>query len=683
VNLSNELEETIRRSGQFFREKRRRAIEEKMKNINPPQDESILKEMVHNISDKPLSIEQMNALAHEANFNTADATPMRFIAEFDDILSQTESTEEERNLIRQQISNIVIAHKPVYTLTKEERKILDDLKSDKDIIILPADKGRINVVMNTSEYLEKIGILLSDREAYRICEGDPMKTLVGQINRFLNKLKRTGAISNSDWTRMKPTDSTLAQFYGLPKIHKEGNPLRPIVSFNGSPTHGLAKWLFNHLKHLTKLSEYSVSSSKEFLLKLQPHQINPDEIMLSFDVTSLFTSIPKSLAVETMRMLLEEKYTEKENAPKIGDIIELINFCLRTYFTNDGIIYEQIKGTPMGSPLSCLIAEAVSQRLENTAFSTIQPKFWARYVDDTFVIVKRNYKEDLDKLLDSVFSDINFTVEEELQNKLPFLDVLVRREEDGTLQTSVYRKATSTLQIVNFNSNHPLVHKKNCVKALFDRVKTHCNTQDSKKIESDYLNNQFRQNSYPKSFVKRHSRTTVATAEEKPKFWRSLPYIKNVSEAAARLLKPFGVGIGHHPDSTIRSKYMRPKKPPPPLEKSGIIYKIKCLDCPANYVGESSKMLKSRLHEHKLAVKRSDPLSQISNHILDNNHKFAFDAAEIVGQSSRRNSRLVQEAWNTNENSINRCIDLPPPYQAVRHELSRRAAKFAAGDSSQ
>jgi hypothetical protein len=673
TDLSNQLEETIIRSGKFFKERRRAAIEEKMSRILPTVSNFSMNELVHNISDRELNPEQINALSHEANFNTSDAKPINFIAEFENILSQTDATEDDRNAIRQKISSLVVSHKPVNTLTQRETRILNELKSDKDITILPADKGRSTVVMNKSEYTEKIEILLSDREAYKTCEGDPMKTLIGKINRYLNKLKRSKAISQNDWLQMKPTDSAMARFYGLPKIHKEGNPLRPIVSYNGSPTYGLAKWLYKHLKHLTKDSDYSINSSGEFLTKLNNIKLEADESMISFDVSSLFTSIPRDLAIETMGILLADKFTEKENTPKIADFLELIKFCLTTYFTNDGIIYEQIKGTPMGSPLSGLIAEAVLQRLEYTAFSTIQPKFWARYVDDTFVIVNVNYKGDLKNLLCSIFDDIHFTVEEEVENKLPFLDVLVTKTSEGSLETSVYRKATNTLQVINFNSNHPLIHKKGCVRTLFGRVKSHCNTQESKRDEIIYLNNLFRFNNYPPAFIKRYSRhinnTNNTETRDKPRLWRSLPYIKDVSEAAARILRPFGIGIGHHPNSTIRNKYMNIKEPLKNMDKSAIIYKIDCKNCPANYIGETSKCLKSRLHEHKLAVRRADPLSQISSHCLQNNHEFAFEEAKIIGQSKTKIGRLVHEAWNTSTHSINRCIDLQPPYQAIRHEI--------------
>nr|VZI28966.1 unnamed protein product [Spirometra erinaceieuropaei] len=88
---------------------------------------------------------------------------------------------------------------------------------------------------------------------------------------------------------------------------------------------------------------------------------------------SLFTSIPQDLAIETVQLLLRNKYDETENRLGHAQVLQLLKFCLRTYFTFDGTIYEQVKGTPMGSPISGFIAEAVLQRLESLVFQHHRP----------------------------------------------------------------------------------------------------------------------------------------------------------------------------------------------------------------------------------------------------------------------------------------------------------------------
>nr|VZI32338.1 unnamed protein product [Spirometra erinaceieuropaei] len=332
----------------------------KLPNPTSPRNDKL----VHNLSSKELTKDQMQVLRHEASFNTTDAKPVNMIAAVESILSQTEATEETKSLIRHQVSSLLMAHRPREVLSKVERDALRELKVDKDLVIVPADKGRSTVVLDRTDYLQKAKGLLEDRQFYVPCATNPVKALTREINATLLALENSGAITPTDRRMARPQDTALARFYGLPKVHKDGAPLRPIVSLKGTPTYGLAKWLFRRLKFLTAESDTTVSSSAEFLEKLKG-----------------------DLAIETIELLLQSKYDETENRLGRAQVLQLLKFCLRTYFTFDGTIYEQVKGTPMGSPISGFIAEAVLQRLESLVFQHHKPTFWARYVDDTFVVI--------------------------------------------------------------------------------------------------------------------------------------------------------------------------------------------------------------------------------------------------------------------------------------------------------
>nr|VZI52022.1 unnamed protein product [Spirometra erinaceieuropaei] len=192
-------------------------------------------------------------------------------------------------------------------------------------------------------------------------------------------------------------------------------------------------------------------------------------------------------AIMTVELLLRSKYDETENCLGRDPVLQLLKFCLRTYFMFDGTIYEQVKGTPMGSPISGFIVEAVLQRLESLVFQHHRPKFWARYVNDTFVVIKRDQVRTFKERLSSVFPDIQFTMKEEENNQLAFLDALVFRKDCGGLKTKVFQKATNTMQVLNFNNNHPISHKRSCVRTLYRRVETHCSEPEDKIAELRYL----------------------------------------------------------------------------------------------------------------------------------------------------------------------------------------------------
>nr|VZI41480.1 unnamed protein product [Spirometra erinaceieuropaei] len=601
------------------------ALENKFR--KPPSPKSPRNDKrVHNLPSKGLTKDQMQVLRHEASFNMADTKPVNMIAAVESILFQTEATEETKNLIRHQVSSLLMAHRQREVLSKLERGALRELKADKDLVIVPADKGRATVVLDKPDYLQKAKGLLEDRQFYVPCATNPLKALIREINATLLALENSGAITPTDRRMASPQDTALARFYGLPKVHKDGAPLRPIVSLKGTPTYGLAKWLFRRLKFLTAESDTTVSSSAQFLEELK-----------------------EELTIETTELLLQSKYDETENRLGHAQVLQLLKLCLRTYFTFDGTIYEQVKGIPMGSPISGFIAEAVRVvGLPTPETEILGP-----------VLTFQEH-------LNAVFPDIQFTLEEEENNQLAFLDVLVCRKDCGELKTKVFRKATNTMQILNFNSNHPISHKRSCVRTLYRRVETHCSEPEDKIAELQYLRRVFKASGYSRNFVNR----CIRKRDERPnrtdtKVWRALPYVKNVSEAVGRLLAPLGVGVTHRPEATIRRLAMKL----PRLETSGVVYWIWCSCGQSNYVGETGRQLRTRMAEHAAAVRRNDASSQVAAHSTRSGHTFKFDEAEILARGDNRVSRELLESWFTGPQSINKCNDLHIPYSVLKLRL--------------
>ena len=128
---------------------------------------------------------------------------------------------------------------------------------------------------------------------------------------------------------------------------------------------------------------------------------------------------------------------------EVEDIILLLEFCLKnTYFSFQGQFYEQVEGAAMGSPVSPIVANLYMEYLEQKSLSTAPhpPKFWGRYVDDTFVIHKEANKQGFLQHINSVDPAIRFTVEDNKEDgSIPFLDTVVKPEADGSLSITVYR----------------------------------------------------------------------------------------------------------------------------------------------------------------------------------------------------------------------------------------------------
>nr|VZI01334.1 unnamed protein product [Spirometra erinaceieuropaei] len=375
---------------------------------------------------------ELSVLSRKANFNTADAKPSEFIAALEAMLVRTSATDEAKHTVRQKVTSLLLTNRPINNLSPAEIEAMKELKMDKDIIMLPAGKGRATVVMNCVDYNEKAQAPLDDQQSYKSTPPSRAKSMISQLTGLLNRLKRNRDISLDEWRQMKPTDTTLARFYGLPKIHTPDVPLRPIVALNGSPTYNLSKWMARKLNFPREGSRTSINSASQFLADIRGKVVRPEQIMMSFDVVSLFTSIPPDLARDVLRKRLEENYDETNKPLKIDHLLQLFAFCQQTFFTFNGRTYEPIKGTPMGSPISSLVAELVLQELEKVPFDHYERAFW-----------RRNRLADFQDLLNGIFADTHFTREEEHDEQLPFLDVLVTRTPNGELNTTVYRKATS------------------------------------------------------------------------------------------------------------------------------------------------------------------------------------------------------------------------------------------------
>jgi hypothetical protein len=155
------------------------------------------------------------------------------------------------------------------------------------------------------------------------------------LNAKLLLLRKSNIISKATYEKLYSSDGQSPRFYGLPKIYKPEIPLRPIVSFVNSPTYGVSIFF-------TKiLSPVNVAGNTENIVKNYCHfaefvrgkTLKADQMLVSFDVVSLFTNIPVDLAIKvaTKRLRQDAIFLQRTSLP-VGDIIDLLSFCLNTTY---------------------------------------------------------------------------------------------------------------------------------------------------------------------------------------------------------------------------------------------------------------------------------------------------------------------------------------------------------------
>ncbi len=232
------------------------------------------------------------------------------------------------------------------------------------------------------------------------------------------------------------------------------------------------------------------------------------------------------------------------------------------------------------------------------------------------------------------------------------------REESGRLATSAHRKPTTTERILASDSNHPIGHKISCIRTLWDRVETHCNSEIEKHHTRRHLYNVFQLNGYPRNvvrqYVKRRSANpmTEGTSQDDQPSRRSIPYIKGASKGTARILGRYGIQVGHKPCGTLLQLLMQPKGALPNSLTSDVVYRVGCKGCNAYYVGETRKALQSRLREHQGAVRswEATPLAWMNT--AETGHSLDFENAKSIDHGHFKGQRLVKEALHSGPRSV-------------------------------
>ena len=128
--------------------------------------------------------------------------------------------------------------------------------------------------------------------SYQLLKRDPTTKIKAKTLKQLMDMKDNEFINNNLYNHLEPTDSSVPTFSGQPKIHKPGVPIRPIVSYSGSPLYNLNKYIANILKAYVRDENNNAKNSTTFSNYIRNVPIEDDEIMVSFDVSSLYMNIP-------------------------------------------------------------------------------------------------------------------------------------------------------------------------------------------------------------------------------------------------------------------------------------------------------------------------------------------------------------------------------------------------------
>lgn len=648
---------------------KRRNNENKIKNILCQITDNKTKinttKWLDNISDTDIPQDITEVLALGENFslpitNEKQIPITEYIACIESVIQ--DKPNEIQNSIRADVTNVItnhkltVRHKKIKTtnfqnnIQKKITKTKQFLKINPQIIVIKSDKSKKTVVMNLSEYENKMNNLLEDTNTYKQLKSDPTTSYQNKNNTIIKKWVNKKIINENEAKKLLIYNSIAPKIYGLPKLHKTGIPLRPIVSSIQSPFYKLSKYLSECISKITGKNDYFVKDSFDFKQFIDSIQIPNNFKLVSLDVTSLYTNIPNDLVSQIIRT----KWPELKNHTtlQLNDFIEATNITLNNnYFQYKDTFYQQLDGCAMGSPISSTIAQLVMEYLEETVINNldINITFFKRYVDDCLTAVPENKITDLINAFNNFHTKLQFTSEIEQNNQINFLDLtLVRKIENEKIKTKWYNKETWSGRYLNFNSNHPKNQKNSVIIGLTDRA-IHLTSPEYrpeilKRVKSILIDNHFPEKTISRITKQRihlfYNSTKKSSSKDPNNKYIAMPYAFGLSEKLKHILSKHNITICHKAHNLIGSLFTVLKSKTPNKKKSNVIYSIPCLNCPKKYIGMTTQLLENRLKGHKYQKNASTALHK---HERDTNHEFHFNDTKILAQDNNYKKLIVKE----------------------------------------
>ena len=241
-------------------------------------------------------------------------------------------------------------------------------------------------------------------------------------------------------------------------------------------------------------------------------------------------------------------------------------------------------------------------------------------------------------------------MELEENSKIPFLDVLMSRKEDGTLGHQVYRKKTHTDSYLHADSYHHPSQKSNVLNTLAVRA-FRISDPDHIKDEIEHLTSVFKNIGYKEWSIKKAIRRAQdrALSEHPPgdkKEYQGkvyLPFIQGITDKIANFLRKNNINTQFTTCGTIR-QMMRSVKDNINRQNLKVVYNIDC-SCGKSYIGETGRSLKIRLKEHTTDIKNErSRKSALAEHSSKTKHHICLEEAKIIAREENYHKRKIKEA---------------------------------------
>jgi hypothetical protein len=304
----------------------------------------------------------------------------------------------------------------------------------------------------------------------------------------------------------------------------------------------------------------------------------------------------------------------------------------------------------MGLPLSPPAADFVMEKILDEALRRLEFEvpFVKKYVDDTIMCIPTVLEEFVLTTLNGINNKLQFTLEVENEQKIPFLDMEVMHKDDGCIKTHWYRKPIAIGRLLNYESCHPMSQKIASAYGFMHRVfslTTDCDENELHEMIKDTL----RKNNFPRTLsngliqtykIRRTGNRSRNNNEEKK--YRSLLFVDGLSQQIKNVVKKGDpkIEVAFKPMRTVQTVYSKLKTREEKWRKSCIIYRIPCKQCRLAYIGKTRQYFRKRLQQHRtdanavLKKGKNSEKTALTQHMAKTGHTFDFQNATILSRNS-------------------------------------------------
>ncbi|XP_040196440.1 uncharacterized protein LOC120929221 [Rana temporaria] len=412
---------------------------------------------------------------------------------------------------RKQIENLVIPKISDNNLSKKQQQALTELTSNSELVIKPSDKGGNVVVMTRIQYIKMCDKILCNDNWYKIIAEDDVPKARSDYISLISLAFQQGLIDQDLREYLEIKWPITPTFYSLPKIHKDirDPPGRPIISGIGSHTETASKYVDMQLRpHVMALPSY-LKDTLELLKIVEGMSVPPGSILAAIDVEALYSSIPHTKGIQVISQFLREQ--DHNNWKLCNFVTALLEHILtNNVFVFNGSTYLQVQGVAMGTSCAPSYATLYLGGWERAIFSDDSAAIylrhillWRRYIDDVLVVWTGG-ADLLAKFMEYLSINnynLKFTIQSDTKS-IPFLDLKISVNDDGTLSTNLYRKETAGNTILHYSSSHPRSLVRSIPYSQYLRLRRNCAKEEDFEKEASALYSRLLLRGYSKKVLK-------------------------------------------------------------------------------------------------------------------------------------------------------------------------------------